>query len=122
MITDHGNTVYHNIDEYINDFPEDVRLRLTQLRQTIREAAPDAKETISYAMPAFKLNGILLYFAAFRNHIGFYPTASGIAAFKDEISIYKNGRGSVQFPHSKPLPLDLISRMVRFRVAEKRRI
>ena len=106
------------IDEYIATFPHDIQILLEKLRQTIRNAAPDAKEVISYQMPAFKLNGILVYFAAFKNHIGFYPTASGIEAFKEELSKYKGGRGSVQFPIDKPLPLELVSKIVKFRVKE----
>jgi uncharacterized protein YdhG (YjbR/CyaY superfamily) len=107
-----------NIDEYIKMFPEDIQAVLQTLRQTIRNAAPQAEETISYRMPAFKLNGILVFFAAFKNHIGFYPTSSATTAFKDELSIYKGGKGSVQFPIDKPLPLDLISKIVKYRVRE----
>jgi len=104
--------------EYINTFPPEIQQLLEQVRETIRKASPGAEEVISYQMPAFKLNGILVWYAAFKKHIGFYPTASGIEAFKDELSVYKGARGSVQFPFDKPLPLSLISKMVKFRVSE----
>ncbi|MVN20667.1 iron chaperone [Mucilaginibacter arboris] len=107
-----------DIGSYIESFPKDVQEILEQLRLTIRKAAPDAKETISYGMPAFKLNGSLVYFAAYKNHIGFYPTASGIKAFQQEISVYKNSKGAIQFPIDQPLPLDLITKIVKFRVNE----
>jgi len=107
-----------NIDEYIAGFPEPVQTLLQQVRATIREAAPHAQEAINYAMPAFRLNGNLVYFAAFKKHIGFYATPTGHEAFKDELSAYKEGKGSVQFPLDKPLPLDLIRRIVAFRVEE----
>ena len=106
------------IDEYIAGFPPETQKILQKLRKTIRKAAPDAEEKISYQMPAFSLKGILVYFAAYKNHIGFYPTASGIEAFKEEISGYKWAKGSVQFPIDKPLPLDLINQIVKFRVIE----
>lgn len=107
-----------NIDEYIAQFPKDVQEILQGLRATIRAAAPEAEETISYQMPTFKLKGYLVYFAAYKNHIGFYPAPGGIEAFKEELSAYKGGKGTVQFPIDKPLPLDLISKIVRYRVAE----
>lgn len=107
-----------SIDEYIEGFPPDVRIKLETLRATIKRAAPMAKEKISYQMPAFELKGILVYFAAFSQHIGFYPGASGVASFKDELDNYKNGKGSIQFPIDKPLPLDLVTRIVTFRVHE----
>lgn len=106
------------IDEYIADFPPDVREILESIRQTIKQAAPDAAETISYQMPTFTLQGNLVHYAAFRNHVGFYPTPTGIEAFKDELSVYVGGKGSVQFPLDKPMPLDLIRRIVEFRVKE----
>ncbi len=112
------NKSYDTIDEYILLFPPEVQARLRKLREVIRGAAPDAEEKISYQMPAFEQNGILVYFAAFKNHIGFFPTSSGIAEFKDELSEYKGGRGSVQFPLDKPIPYELVSRIVKFRVAE----
>ncbi|MEN6313483.1 MAG: DUF1801 domain-containing protein [Clostridiaceae bacterium] len=109
---------FTSIDEYIKDFPPETQKKLEQIRTIIKEAAPDAKEKISYQMPAFTLNGNLVYFAAFKNHIGFYPTPSGIEAFKDELKAYKNAKGSVQFPLDKPLPVELISRIVKYRVEE----
>ena len=112
---------YTSIDEYILSFPRDVQKKLTQLRRLIRQVAPDAEERISYQMPAFFLNGILVWFAAHAKHIGFYPKASGIARFKRELSGYKNAKGSVQFPLDEPLPAELIKRIVAFRVAENGR-
>lgn len=106
------------IDSYIATFPEDVQAILQQVRQTIHEAAPEATEAISYQMPTFKLYGNLVHFAAFKNHIGFYPVPSGMEAFQEELAAYKQGKGSVQFPLDKPMPFDLIRRMVKFRVAE----
>jgi uncharacterized protein YdhG (YjbR/CyaY superfamily) len=107
-----------NIDAYIKGFPKEVQQLLEQLRQTIQKAAPLASEAISYGMPAFKLNGLLLWFAAYSKHIGFYPKASAIEKFKKELSIYKGAKGSVQFPLAKPLPLNLITKIVKFRVTE----
>ncbi|MBN1560479.1 DUF1801 domain-containing protein [candidate division KSB1 bacterium] len=107
-----------DIDEYINSFPADVREILARLRQTIRQAAPEADETISYQMPTYKLNGNLVHFAAYANHIGFYPTPSAIEEFKEDLSRYEGAKGSIRFPIDEPLPLDLISRIVKFRVAE----
>lgn len=107
-----------SIDEYILQFPLEVQEILKMLRKVIKEAAPDAEEKISYQMPTFVLHGNLVYFGAFKNHIGFYPISSGIAAFKQELSEYKGGKGSVQFPIEKPLPYKLISEIVKFRVAE----
>jgi uncharacterized protein YdhG (YjbR/CyaY superfamily) len=109
---------FQTIDEYIGAFPEDVQRILNELRQTIRKAAPDAEETINYQMPTFTLNGNLVHFAAFKNHIGFYPTPTGIEAFKQELSRYKGAKGSVQFPIDEPLPLPLIRRIVEYRVKE----
>ena len=108
------------IDAYIAGFPEDVQAILQQVRRTIHEAAPEATEAISYGMPTFKLHGNLVHFAAFKNHIGFYPVPSGMEAFKDELAAYKQGKGSVQFPLDKPMPLDLIRRIVDFRVQESK--
>ena len=107
-----------DFDDYLDRFPEDVQQRLQKLRLTIKKAAPQAKEKISYGIPSFTLNGMLVWFAAFKNHIGFYPRTSAIAAFKKELSAYKGAKGSVQFPFDKPLPLTLIGRMVKFRVKE----
>lgn len=106
------------VDLYIDDFPEEVQVRLRQVRDTILEAAPGAEETFAYMMPAYRLNGPLVFFGGFVKHIGFYPTPSGIETFKEEISGYKYAKGSVQFPHNKPLPLDLIRRITEFRVKE----
>jgi uncharacterized protein YdhG (YjbR/CyaY superfamily) len=108
------------IDDYIAGFPPDVQAILQQIRQTIHEAAPEATEKISYAMPTFYLHGNLVHFAAFKTHIGFYPVPTGIEKFKKELSQYKQGKGSVQFPLDQPMPLDLISRIVKFRVKENK--
>jgi uncharacterized protein YdhG (YjbR/CyaY superfamily)/predicted GIY-YIG superfamily endonuclease len=110
--------VAHSIDDYIAQFPADVQNKLNELRCVINKAAPNAAEKISYGMPTFYLHKNLVHFAAFKKHIGFYPSPSGIEAFKDELSIYKTSKGTVQFPLDKPLPLDLITRIVEFRVAE----
>ena len=115
---DASNKQLKTIDEYISMFPDDVQKILKQVRQTIREAAPQAQETINYQMPTFTLNGNLVHFAAFKNHIGFYPTPTGIEAFKDELSVYKGAKGSVQFPLDQPMPLSLIRRIVEYRVKE----
>src|SRR5712691_156324 len=110
---------FKTIDEYIRTFPKDVQTILEKLRKAIQEAAPGAVETISYQMPTFKLNGKgLVYFAAFKNHIGFYPIPTGIQAFEEGLSPYKQGKGSVQFPIDQPVPYDLVRRIVRFRVNE----
>lgn len=110
---------YHTTDEYIANYPADVQARLETMRATIHAAAPDAEECISYAMPAFRQQGILVYFAAQKDGIGLYPTASGIAAFQQELSGYRSSKGAVRFPHDQPLPQDLITRMVQFRVNEQ---
>jgi uncharacterized protein YdhG (YjbR/CyaY superfamily) len=107
-----------NIDEYIANFPADIQEILQELRATIKAAAPEAEEAISYQMPTFKLKGNLVHFAAYKNHIGFYPVPRGIEAFQEELSAYKGSKGTVQFPLDQPLPLDLISRIVRFRVKD----
>lgn len=110
------------IDEYIEGFPKDVQGVLRRVRQTIRRAAPEAVEAISYQMPTFKLNGTnLVHFAAFKNHIGFYPTPSGIEAFQEVLSVYKSAKGSVQFPIDQPVPYDLVRRIVLARVKEETR-
>ena len=107
------------IDEYIAEFPPETQRVLQEMRELIRAHAPGAVETISYAMPTFDLNGRhLVHFAGYARHIGFYPIPSGMEAFKEELSAYKTGKGSVQFPLDEPLPRDLIRRMVEFRVAE----
>jgi uncharacterized protein YdhG (YjbR/CyaY superfamily) len=110
--------VPNSIDEYIANFPKEVQKKLKELRTVIKAAAPEAEEKISYQMPTFALKGNLVHFAAYRNHIGFYPTPSGIDQFKDELSAYKGSKGSVQFPIDQPIPLGLISRIVKFRVKE----
>jgi uncharacterized protein YdhG (YjbR/CyaY superfamily) len=107
-----------NIDEYIGGFSNDVQEILEKIRITIQKAAPDAKEKISYAMPAFEQNGIVVYFAAFKNHIGLYALPTGHEAFKEEFLPFKSGKGSVQFPITKPIPYDLITKVVKFRVKE----
>ena len=111
---------FKSMDEYIDEFPEDVKRILNELRQTIKEVSPEAEETISYQIPTFTFNGNLVHFAAFEHHIGFYPTPRGMEAFKEELSRYKGAKGSVQFPIDEPLPLPLIRRIVEFRVKENR--
>lgn len=108
------------IDEYIASFPPEIQERLRTLRQVIHEEAPEAAEAISYQMPTFKLNGNLVHFAAFKNHIGFYPTPTGIEAFADDLSRYQTSKGAAQFPHDQPLPLDLVRRIVRYRLEQAR--
>jgi uncharacterized protein YdhG (YjbR/CyaY superfamily) len=108
-----------NIDDYVNRCPKEVQRRLTQMRMTIRKAAPEAREKISYGIPTLALDGNLVHFAAFKNHIGFYPTPSAITAFSEQLASYKRSKGSVQFPLDEPLPLALVSRMVKFRVKEQ---
>jgi uncharacterized protein YdhG (YjbR/CyaY superfamily) len=112
---------FDSIDEYIATFPKETQKILEELRATIKAAAPDAEEKISYQMPTFTLKGNLVHFAAWKNHIGFYPTPSGTQEFKDELLIYEGAKGSIRFPIEKPLPLDLITRIVKFRVAENLR-
>lgn len=109
---------FTSIDEYISTFPEDVQKILEKIRATIKAAAPEADEKISYQMPTFFLKGNLIHFAAFKNHIGLYPTPSGTQAFKDEIAIYQGGKGSIKLPIDEPMPLKLIAKIVKFRVAE----
>ena len=106
------------IDEYIAAFPKGTQKLLREMRATIKSAAPQATEKISYQMPTFHLNGNLVHFAAFKNHIGFYPTPSGIETFKKELSKYAGSKGAVQFPIDKPLPLTLVKKIVKFRVLE----
>ena len=116
MKPDH--TAPTTIDEYIAGFPLDVQAILEKIRATIRKAAPGAEETIKYRMPTFTLHGNLVHFAAFENHIGFYPVPTGIEKFKKELAVYKMGKGSIQFPLDQPIPYGLISKIVKFRVAE----
>ncbi|MEW6128621.1 MAG: DUF1801 domain-containing protein [Acidobacteriota bacterium] len=113
-----NQTTPKNIDEYIAGFPDDIQRLLENIRQTIRKAAPKAQEAIKYRMPTFTLNGNLVHFAAFKNHIGFYPTPGAIEQFKAELSAYENSKGAVRFPLNKPIPFALISKMVKFRVKE----
>lgn len=107
-----------NFDDYIIGFPKETQKYLKQVRNTIKKAAPDAEEVISYGMPSFRQNGQLLYYAAFKKHIGIYPMATAVEAFKPRLSSYKWAKGSIQFPLDKTLPLDLISDIVKFRVQE----
>ena len=109
---------YSTIDEYIEQFPPDIQLILNELRRVIAEAAPQPQEKISYQMPTFALKGNLVHFAAYKNHIGFYATPTGHEKFATELSNYKQGKGSVQFPLNQPIPYDLIKRIVEFRVEE----
>jgi uncharacterized protein YdhG (YjbR/CyaY superfamily) len=117
-IMEDNKLTFNSIDEYILQFSPEIQEKLKTIRKVIKESSPEAQEKISYQMPAYVLHGNLVYFAAFKNHIGFYPTSSGIAAFKQELSEYKGAKGSVQFPHTKPIPYELIRKMVEFRVAE----
>lgn len=115
-----SKTPITTINDYIATFPASTQQLLNDMRKAVKSAAPEAEERISYQMPAFSKNGILVYFAAFKNHIGFYPTASGVYAFRKELSVYKGGKGSIQFPIDKPLPLTLIRKIVKFKVSENR--
>lgn len=116
-----SNPPFTSIDEYIALFPVDIQKKLQEMRRTIRAAAPDAVEKISYRMPTFYLQGNLVHFAAFKNHIGFFPTSSGVQAFAEEISAYASSKGTLQFPLDQPLPLELVSRITKYRVAENLR-
>jgi uncharacterized protein YdhG (YjbR/CyaY superfamily) len=109
---------FSSVDDYIRSFPEPDQQILEKLRQIIKSAAPDADETISYQMPTFRLQGVLVHFAAFPHHIGFYPTPSGIEAFDHELAHYKKAKGSVQFPKDQPIPYDLVRRIVEYRVQQ----
>lgn len=111
-----------SIDEYIDSFPEEIALKLIQMRQAIRQAAPKATEVISYGMPAFKQNRVLVYFAAARKHIGFYPTSGPIEVFKTDLRSYSTSKGAIQFPLEKALPIALIKKIVRYRLAEDERL
>ena len=121
VVMERKNVGINSIDDYIATFPEEIQIIPEELRATIKACAPDAEEKISYQMPTSFLKGNLVHFAAFKNHTGFYPTPSAIQAFKQELSIYASAKGSVQFPIEKPLPLDLIGKIVKFRVAENLR-
>ena len=109
---------FQNIDEYISTYPENIQAILENIRRTIQAAAPEAVESISYGMPVFKFKGVLAYFAAYKKHIGFYPTPAGIEAFETELAKYKTGKGTLQFPLSQPIPYELITNIVHFRVIE----
>ena len=109
---------FKDINEFIADFPDDIQLILEKIRATIHQAAPDATEAIKYGMPTFVLNGNLVHFAAYKNHIGFYPAPTGIDAFIEELAQYRTGKGTIQFPVDKPIPYDLITKVVKFRVEE----
>jgi len=113
-----GRKPVRTIDDYIAQFPGDIREKLQKLRQTIRESAPQAREAISYRIPTFKLKGNLVHFAAFRDHISFFPTSSGVDAFKEELSGYRTSKGTIQFPLDEPIPFDLVGKIVKFRVRE----
>ncbi len=109
---------YESISEYISGFPEDIQSLLEHIRTVIHEAAPGATEAISYGMPTFKLEGNLVHFAAFKNHIGFYPTPTGITAFQNELTPYQTSKGAISFPLGQPIPFNLITKIVTFRVKE----
>ena len=112
---------FQTIDEYISKFPEKTQKILQKLRKIIINTAPDAIEAMSYQIPTFKLNGNLVHFAAYKNHIGFYPTPSGIEAFKQELSPYEVSKGTVRFPLNKPIPFELIRKIVEFRIRENKK-
>ena len=113
------NTNFHSVDEYIATFPDDIQKLLRQMRKIIQDIVPEAEEVISYAMPTFKLNGKnLVHFAGFTNHIGFFPTPSGVEAYKNEIKHLKTSKGTIQFSLDEPLPVDLIKKIVKFRKEE----
>jgi uncharacterized protein YdhG (YjbR/CyaY superfamily) len=109
---------FKTMDEYIVSFPKNVQTILQEMRQTIHNAAPQAEETISYSMPAFKQKGVLVWFAAFKNHIGFFPTALGVEAFKAELRDYSTSKGTIRFPLDKPIPFDLVKKIVEYRIKE----
>jgi uncharacterized protein YdhG (YjbR/CyaY superfamily) len=113
-----AKVVPETVDQYIGAFPADVKKRMQQLRKTIKAAAPKADELISYQMPGYKYFGMLVYFAAYKNHIGFYPGAGGVLEFYKKLSSFKSAKGSVQFPHDRPIPYDMISKIVKFRVKQ----
>lgn len=107
-----------NIDEYINNFPKEIQIKLEQIRKTIKKAAPEAKEVISYRMPAFKMNRVLVYFAAFKDHIGFFPTSNPIKVFAEELAEYKTSKGTIKFPLDKKIPLGLVSKITKYGLQE----
>lgn len=113
-----SKATYNSVDEYINAQPENIKSLLEELRQIIKQTVPSAKEVISYGMPAYKANGVLVYFAANKQHIGFYPTASPIVVFKDELTAYKTSKGAIQFPIKSGIPATLVKKIVEYRVQE----
>jgi uncharacterized protein YdhG (YjbR/CyaY superfamily) len=113
-----SSKTFKTIDEYIRTFPKDIQIMLEKMRKVIQETAPEATEAISYGMPTFKLNGNLVHFAAFKSHIGFFPTPSGIEAYKKELAPYIKGKGTIQFPLENPIPYDLVKKVVESRVKE----
>ena len=115
-----AKVVPETVDQYIAAFPADVKKRMQQLRKTIKAGAPKADELISYQMPGYKYFGMLVYFAGYKNHIGFYPGAGGVLEFYKELSSFKSAKGSVQFPHDRPIPYDIISKIVKFRVKQNK--
>jgi uncharacterized protein YdhG (YjbR/CyaY superfamily) len=119
----YGTVKFKSVDEYHSNFSVDVRQKLDQLRRAIKNAAPESEEVISYNMPAFKLNKVLVYYAASKKHIGFYPTPAPIEVFKNDLTNYKTSKGAIQFPLDKTIPISLVKKIVKFRVivdAEKR--
>jgi uncharacterized protein YdhG (YjbR/CyaY superfamily) len=120
MMNEMKNSI-NTIDEYISQFPDEVQVILNKMREVIKKAAPEATEKISYQMPTFYLNGNLVHFAAFKKHIGFYPTPSGIETFQKELSQYKGAKGSVQFPIDQPIPYELVEQIVLYRVNENKK-
>jgi uncharacterized protein YdhG (YjbR/CyaY superfamily) len=113
-----NSSIPESVNAYISTFPPDTQTKLHALRECIRKAAPKAEEIISYRMPAYRYHGVLVYFAGYTNHIGFYPTGSGVQEFKKELSVYKGAKGSVQFPIDRPVPTALVTRIVKFRMKE----
>lgn len=108
----------NSVDTYISTFPKNIQILLQSIRKTIQKSAPDAEETIKYGIPTYVLHGNLVHFGGYKNHIGFYPAPSGISTFKDKLSAYKTAKGSVQFPIDKPLPVELITKIIKYRVKE----
>ncbi|MBN2173946.1 MAG: DUF1801 domain-containing protein [Bacteroidales bacterium] len=111
-------TKFNTVDDYLSYFPGEINDKLQSIRKAIKEVAPDAEEVISYNMPAFKQNGIICWYAAHKEHIGFYPAANAIVVFKDELKNFKTSKGAVQFPNETPIPIDLVQNIIRFRIQE----
>jgi uncharacterized protein YdhG (YjbR/CyaY superfamily) len=111
---------YNNIDQYISVFPENIQIKLQEIREVIKKSAPEAIETINYQMPTFKLNGNLVHFAAYKNHIGFYPGPRAIEVFKEKLSKYKTTKGTIQFRLDEPIPFEIIDEIVKFRVSNSK--